>query len=388
MICSLLSQLDADGVAVALQALLEAPVQRIHRWPGGGNNRLYQVTAADRRLALKSYGPVGDPGSDRLLRETAALSFLERHGVTVVPTVVAVDRTARLALYGWIDGTPVSREPLGRQGGDLPDMIRFILALRDLGRQPDASGLAQAAEACLDAKTLVDQIRARVSTLMAVPDEPALSGFLSDGLRPALAAAEHRLQTLYRIGGLAVDDLLPQERCILSPSDFGFHNALRRTDGRLAFLDFEYFGWDDPVKLLADTLWHPAYRLSTDEQWLWVDGLANALGPSDPALSLRLNALFPLYGLRWCAILLNEFLPVRWHRRLHATAQAGTRPGVSATPEADATASAADWTAAKAVQLAKALGWLAEVRRLLGRPFEEGMAGVLPLRLPPLSSGV
>ena len=48
-------------------------------------------------------------------------------------------------------------------------------------------------------------------------------------------------------------ELAPQHRC-LSPSDFGFHNALLR--GRpgvpgardWVFLDFEYFGWDDPAK--------------------------------------------------------------------------------------------------------------------------------------------
>src|ERR1700680_1391707 len=44
--------------------------------------------------------------------------------------------------------------------------------------------------------------------------------------------------------GLAFDAELPQEWRSLVPSDFGFHNSLRRPDGSLAFLDFEYFGWD------------------------------------------------------------------------------------------------------------------------------------------------
>ena len=39
----------------------------------------------------------------------------------------------------------------------------------------------------------------------------------------------------------------------LSPSDFGLHNALRGQDGQLRFVDFEYFGWDDPVKLVSDS---------------------------------------------------------------------------------------------------------------------------------------
>ena len=45
---------------------------------------------------------------------------------------------------------------------------------------------------------------------------------------------------------------------VVSPSDFGFHNALRTEDGRLAFLDFEYAGWDDPAKLVCDFELQPA----------------------------------------------------------------------------------------------------------------------------------
>ena len=50
------------------------------------------------------------------------------------------------------------------------------------------------------------------------------------------------------------------------PSDFGFHNSLRREDGSLAFVDFEYFGWDDPVKLTADILLHPGSPLAASQR--------------------------------------------------------------------------------------------------------------------------
>ena len=38
---------------------------------------------------------------------------------------------------------------------------------------------------------------------------------------------------------------------ILSPSDFGFHNIVKNKK-KLYFLDFEYSGFDDPLKLLSD----------------------------------------------------------------------------------------------------------------------------------------
>ncbi len=46
-------------------------------------------------------------------------------------------------------------------------------------------------------------------------------------------------------------------------------------------------------------------------------------------MAVEIAALRPLFGLCWCLILLNEFLPERWFRRAyadaglnHATAQA------------------------------------------------------------------
>ena len=45
---------------------------------------------------------------------------------------------------------------------------------------------------------------------------------------------------------------LPRHKQILSPSDFGFHNSLMTINGSLTFIDFDYFDWDDPVKLTAD----------------------------------------------------------------------------------------------------------------------------------------
>ena len=47
------------------------------------------------------------------------------------------------------------------------------------------------------------------------------------------------------------EELGPADR-VLSPSDFGFHNALLDRQGNVRFFDFEYAGWDDPAKLVCD----------------------------------------------------------------------------------------------------------------------------------------
>ena len=54
--------------------------------------------------------------------------------------------------------------------------------------------------------------------------------------------------------------------------------------------------------------------------------------------ALLLALLYPLFSLRWCTILLNEFLPERWANRVTA-------------------GEAADWPSAKQRQLDRAQEW-------------------------------
>ena len=99
---------------------------------------------------------------------------------------------------------------------------------------------------------------------------------------------------------------------ILSPSDFGFHNALKNVNGSIVFIDFEYFGWDDPVKLLCDFAFHPGMELSVAMKKYWFKATLKLYGEE---LLPRLHSSWPLYGLCWVLIILNEFRSDIWDRR-------------------------------------------------------------------------
>jgi thiamine kinase-like enzyme len=108
-------------------------------------------------------------------------------------------------------------------------------------------------------------------------------------------------------------ELKPHERT-LSPSDFGFHNALRRPTGQIVFVDFEYFGWDDPAKMISDFLLHPAMDLSDVLKGRFLDNIFQ--GYQDyPHLAGRVAMVYSLWALKWCLILLNEFVPEHLGRR-------------------------------------------------------------------------
>jgi hypothetical protein len=110
----------------------------------------------------------------------------------------------------------------------------------------------------------------------------------------------------------------PEERC-LSPSDFGFHNALLQADGTLKFFDFEYAGWDDPAKTVCDFLCQPALPIPPESYERCVAGLLDFL-PNREGVRMRIELLLPVYQIKWICIMLNEFRPVGHRRRGFAVA--------------------------------------------------------------------
>lgn len=293
-------------------ALLGRPVEHAAMIVGkGANNRIFRVTAGGDAFALKIY-PENDPRG-RLEHEWAALSFLVAEGEAMVPRPLA--RDAGAALYEWVEG---GRPPADAESLDA--MAGFLERLH--ARRARAAALPEAAEACFSEAEILRQLRARHARLSQVEGEAELAGLLA-------AIAPH----LARDGDPAP---LPMELRSLSPSDFGLHNALAAPRG-IVFLDFEYFGWDDPVKLVADAMWHPGMALAADQAERLRAACEGFYGHGDPGFAGRLAARLPLFGLRWVLIILNEFLPERWALRTHAGAE--------------------DQMAAKRTQLTKARLW-------------------------------
>ena len=97
--------------------------------------------------------------------------------------------------------------------------------------------------------------------------------------------------------------LKPDERCI-SPSDFGFHNAVVQCNSKVKFIDFEYAGWDDPAKTAADFIFQPQVPPPYDCFETIVDLLQRN---SHNQQKLRAELLKPLFGCKWCCIMLNCF---------------------------------------------------------------------------------
>lgn len=313
-----------------VQALVGAPAEIEHLSTGGRNSRIYRVRSGDKQFALKQYPSRADDPRNRLATEVGALNLMERYRIDTVPRVIGVDEERGYALLSWIEGTAVTN----LADADIDGATEFLKAVHALRATSWAKEQPFAAEACLSGAEIERQIAERLVRLKGIAGEPDLAAFLTGTFAPAFARELARAKLDIGASGLDFTAELPQEWQSLVPSDFGFHNSLRCQDGSLAFVDFEYFGWDDPVKLTADILLHPGRTLTAPQRRRFRQS-AELLYQEDRAFAQRLGAYISLFGLRWVLILLNEFIPERWQRRLLAGATES-------------------WTEAKARQLALA----------------------------------
>jgi len=310
--------------------------------PGGANNRVFRVEVGGRSALLKLYFRHPADPRDRLRAEFCFIRFAWDRGVRVVPEPLACDPANQLALYELVQG----RQP--RQEDVTPRQLTAALSfIGDLNRHKmhaDAADLPMASEACLSIRQHLECVGRRLDGLSRLEPSTDIdrdaSRFVRDELTPAWNAVAGAVRRRAESQKLTLDGRLSRAEQCLSPSDFGFHNALVRPDGETCFLDFEYAGWDDPAKLVCDFFSQVQVPVPMEHFDGFLDSIVAGLPHSQEHRS-RSRLLLPVYRLKWCCILLNEFLPTAARRRCFS------RPG-------------GDWPGRKAEQLHKARRALAQ----------------------------
>jgi hypothetical protein len=297
-------------------------VRALTRLSGGNNNRVYRVeTAAGETLALKLYFDDPRDPRDRLGAEWRFLRLAWTRGIRNVPEPLACDAAAHAALYGFVPGRRLLAAELAPAHIDAA--IDFVLAVNAPPCDPLA--LAPASEACFSLAAHVSTVERRVARLVQLDADAPMARearhFVTTRLAPLWDAVKRRLEDEARTAGLTMDHEIGADDCCLSPSDFGFHNALAGEQG-LGFLDFEYAGRDDPAKLVCDFFCQPEVPVPMRYHDGFVARLAQGL-PIDAAGRARCRILMDAYRIKWACIMLNEFLPLGATQR--AFADAGSR---------------------------------------------------------------
>ena len=292
-------------------------VVAVEERPGGANSEVFVVsTKVGGKYLVKKYRSRPADTSDRLTTEFEGLTFLWQSGIRLIPRPLCQDRDHSLGVYEYIQGRKLQPGEVSvRHLGLAAEFLGELFSIRQ------ALGAAQqplACEACLSLQGYVDVVQIRLDRLLAVPGEDALAIGVRAYLEEVFTPFFHHAKAIFfdRADGLGLDPcaVLPVGRRVLSPSDFGFHNAIVAGDGRLVFIDFEYYGWDDPAKLIADFYLQPAVPVPPELRRYFLEKL-DFLVANDSELTKRLPLAYLLSALKWCLLLLNCFLQVDLARR-------------------------------------------------------------------------
>jgi hypothetical protein len=313
-----MSDSDIEATARALLSqigIAEAPT--LQRLNGGSNNRVFKLDAGGRAYCLKVYFRHAADSRDRARTEFDFATFAWSKGLHSLPQPLAFDAALGAGLFEFVAGRKLTSAEI-----DAPAVSGILDFHRGLNVHRDAPGaqhLPPASDSCFSLVDNIACIDRRLGRLTAIPADSALA-------RDALQLVHERLAPACRdakcalIRGAEGQDLLSplaQSERWLSVSDIGFHNVLRSNAGAIRLFDFEYAGWDDPAKTIADLFGRPEVPVPM----AFFKSTLNAVASDfvcPERVQFRARLLLPLHRLKWCCIVLNEFLPVGGDRRAFA----------------------------------------------------------------------
>lgn len=306
------------AVLLAQKAGLEGIIS-LEPMDSGGNNRVFKLSIDKKIFLLKSYFHSDKDPRDRLGHEFAFTSFSWGLGVRAIPQPVVCDHSRSLGLYEFIDGKKI--DPGKVTWGHVGQALDFFLELNKHKEKSSARALPVASEACFNIAEHLSCVDRRLKQLREIKpcdgiDKEAVA-FIHSELLPGWKKVREGVVKLARGLRIEMDEYIPLEERCLSPSDFGFHNAILKDNGALIFIDFEYAGWDDPAKLVCDFICQPAVPVPFDFFHLFLSHIQNSLNYPE-SFRKRVDILLPIYKIKWCCIILNDFLVVDNERRKYA----------------------------------------------------------------------
>jgi len=289
---------DADGV------------NKIERLKGRGNSAIYKLgLSSGEKSVLKIYPKACY--HDRLKSEFESTKIFSDLGIDNVQKPISFHKDLGVATYEWIEG----EEVVTCGNYEIKQVLSFLKVLHDKRIEKAFHDFPMAADASLSGLNIEKQIERRLLQLNDVASKHVeLDKFLQEEFNPIRSEIVSWSQMLWPDIN-SYTESIERKDMTLSPSDYGVHNTLISQSGELIFHDFEYFGWDDPVKLISDFSHHAAMNLTQEMESLWFSGTAEIYGKH---LLSRLKAAWPLYGINWCLIILNEFKDDVWIRRCSA----------------------------------------------------------------------
>ncbi len=287
---------------------------KIKKLTGGANNQVFKINLKNQSFILKHYFQNTFDQRKRLQSEFAFLTFAWKEQIKCIPEPLKYDEKNNLALYGFIEANTFSVKNINTIA--LKQAVSFFLKLNQ--NKSLADHLPPASESCFSLSDYFLHVENRFEKFFKLkPQNPLQKKVRSLVCQNFLKKwNEVKTEALKKIETNSFDlhTTIKKENLCLTPSDFGFHNALIDQNQKIFFIDFEYAGWDDPVKTTLDFFCQPKYPVPEKYFSLFSKAIAFSIKNPDEYFK-RLSIAKPLCQFKWSFILMNSFLKTGNTRR-------------------------------------------------------------------------
>jgi len=235
---------------------LEADPNTLERLCGGINNQVFRCGDGARKWVIKGYAPAQSGQRDRMQAEQQFLQFASEVAPGFTPALIHTDEDRRCVVLENLEGNAFP-EGMPPPAEAVESAVRFFKLLNREPRLARESIKLDAAEGFLSLRQHLANVQERLDAMSCEHVETStkpLAEALLQKIRRELAQVEEKTSSLIK-QGFALESIDLDQRCV-SPSDFGFHNAIS-TDTGIRFIDFEFAGWDDPAKAILDFILQP-----------------------------------------------------------------------------------------------------------------------------------
>jgi len=292
--------------------------EQINALKRDGNNLIYQVSDGDKKIVLKRYYQSETDTRNRAKVEFDCLHLLSSHDFEQVPKAIYKHCDDGFAFYQYLDGKVPNVDSADNQFALATGISSFVMQLKRLHDGYNMSEQPLAADARLRFADYFSKIDQRLSAIMSGcrhdPRLKQVKQFVSHRLLPFRAKLFRHARNKMAIMKLNESTEFSIVNQTLNPSDLGPHNMIENSNGELAFIDFEYFGLDDPAKMLADLFHHAQEKLSLQSCWLIYQKYVQVY----PEIENRFSIVNDLIAFEWLLIILNIANPDALQRRLFA----------------------------------------------------------------------
>lgn len=273
-----------------------------------GNNRLFKITLEDgKKYLLKQYSKTHMNDWQRGKKEFHALSFLREQNFNEIPEALRFYSEDHIGIYSFENGKTISQRDVTEK--DMIHAADFLSKVHKLETRYKTK-FSPASSACFSFADYLGVLDSRFDMIKDYNGsgsfEKKVKSFLNEEVKQKIKKVKSDL--VKKIKKSELEKALSLEKQVLTPADFGFHNILL-DEGKYKFVDFEYFGRDDPARQILDFYHHaksadisPKLKDKFVEEYIYKMGFKEDFKD-------RLHLLNPLISLTWVLIYLNILAP-------------------------------------------------------------------------------